>query len=60
MTQEGVCGECPICGRKYGAEELLRLLQQDPEARARVGSGLIQRVVTCPECKAKKADEDQA
>ena len=57
MVKEGVHGECPICGRKYEAEELLRLLQQDPEARAALGRGLIQRIVICPKCKARRAEE---
>lgn len=59
MTKEDACGECPICERTYTAEELLRVLRQDHEAGTRVGSGLIERVVVCPECRTKKAERDQ-
>ena len=59
MTKEGACGECPICEREYDAEELLRVLRHAHEAGDRVGSGLIERVVVCPECRAKKAQEDR-
>ena len=59
MTKEDACGECPVCERTYTVEELMKVLREAPEARASVGSGLIQRVVICPECRAKQAREDQ-